>query len=176
MREKRSYMGAFLKPVLARRGVDRGKKKRVHAAGFSTIRLPSSSTESPVLRVSVTTDGCQSTLPTRSGHPRHSRTNRNIFVDKRHRLCYERQPCSPTGVSRERSLKRQRGRRFGSAAVERREARPLRISLRRGRDTEGGCRARSAVKWRHLLRGADLRPSASRRSAPVGFGSEFVDA
>jgi hypothetical protein len=86
--------------------------------------LPSSSTESPVLRVSVTTDGCQSTLPTRSGHPRHSRTNRNIFVDKRHRLCYERQPCSPTGVSRERSLKRQRGRRFGSAAVERREARP----------------------------------------------------
>ena len=31
-REKRSYTGAFLKPVLARRGVDRGKKKRVEAA------------------------------------------------------------------------------------------------------------------------------------------------
>ncbi|MGC2125556.1 MAG: excinuclease ABC subunit UvrA [Xanthobacteraceae bacterium] len=32
VREKRSYTGAFLKPVLARRGVDRGKKKRVEAA------------------------------------------------------------------------------------------------------------------------------------------------
>src|SRR6202034_2911680 len=31
-REKRSYTGAFLKPVLARRGVDRGKKRRVEAA------------------------------------------------------------------------------------------------------------------------------------------------
>jgi excinuclease ABC subunit A len=31
-REKRSYTGAFLKPVLARRGVERGKKKRVEAA------------------------------------------------------------------------------------------------------------------------------------------------
>ena len=31
VREKRSYTGAFLKPVLARRGVD-GKKKRVEAA------------------------------------------------------------------------------------------------------------------------------------------------
>jgi excinuclease ABC subunit A len=31
-REKRSYTGAFLKPVLARRGMDRGKKKRVEAA------------------------------------------------------------------------------------------------------------------------------------------------
>jgi excinuclease ABC subunit A len=31
-REKRSYTGAFLKPVLARRGVDRGRKKRVEAA------------------------------------------------------------------------------------------------------------------------------------------------
>src|SRR6202035_3437820 len=40
-----------------------------YAAGFlSTIRLPSSSTESPVLRASVTTDGCQSTLPA-SGPP-----------------------------------------------------------------------------------------------------------
>jgi len=32
VREKRSYTGTFLKPVLARRGVDRGKKKRVEAA------------------------------------------------------------------------------------------------------------------------------------------------
>jgi excinuclease ABC subunit A len=32
VREKRSYTGAFLKSVLARRGVDRGKKKRVEAA------------------------------------------------------------------------------------------------------------------------------------------------
>jgi excinuclease ABC subunit A len=32
VREKRSYTGAFLKPVLARRGVDRGRKKRVEAA------------------------------------------------------------------------------------------------------------------------------------------------
>ena len=32
VREKRSYTGAFLKPVLARRGVERGKKKRVEAA------------------------------------------------------------------------------------------------------------------------------------------------
>jgi excinuclease ABC subunit A len=32
VREKRSYTGAFLKPVLARRGIDRGKKKRVEAA------------------------------------------------------------------------------------------------------------------------------------------------
>jgi excinuclease ABC subunit A len=32
VREKRSYTGAFLKPVLARRGADRGKKKRVEAA------------------------------------------------------------------------------------------------------------------------------------------------
>jgi excinuclease ABC subunit A len=31
VREKRSYTGAFLKPVLARRGVG-GKKKRVEAA------------------------------------------------------------------------------------------------------------------------------------------------
>jgi excinuclease ABC subunit A len=31
VREKRSYTGAFLKPVLARRGAD-GKKKRVEAA------------------------------------------------------------------------------------------------------------------------------------------------
>jgi len=31
VREKRSYTGTFLKPVLARRGVD-GKKKRVEAA------------------------------------------------------------------------------------------------------------------------------------------------
>ena len=31
-REKRSYTGAFLKPVLARRGVERGRKKRVEAA------------------------------------------------------------------------------------------------------------------------------------------------
>jgi excinuclease ABC subunit A len=31
-REKRSYTGAFLKPGLARRGVDRGKKRRVEAA------------------------------------------------------------------------------------------------------------------------------------------------
>jgi excinuclease ABC subunit A len=35
VREKRSYTGAFLKPVLARRGVDRGKKKRVEAADLS---------------------------------------------------------------------------------------------------------------------------------------------
>jgi excinuclease ABC subunit A len=33
VREKRSYTGAFLKPVLARRGGERGKKKRVEAAG-----------------------------------------------------------------------------------------------------------------------------------------------
>ncbi len=32
VREKRSYTGAFLKPVLARRGGERGKKKRVEAA------------------------------------------------------------------------------------------------------------------------------------------------
>ena len=32
VREKRSYTGAFLKPVLARRGNERGKKKRVEAA------------------------------------------------------------------------------------------------------------------------------------------------
>jgi len=32
VRETRSYTGAFLKPVLARRGADRGKKKRVEAA------------------------------------------------------------------------------------------------------------------------------------------------
>ena len=32
VREKRSYTGAFLKTVLARRGVDRGKKKQVEAA------------------------------------------------------------------------------------------------------------------------------------------------
>jgi len=32
VREKRSYTGAFLKPVLARRTSDRGKKKRVEAA------------------------------------------------------------------------------------------------------------------------------------------------
>ena len=32
VRERRSYTGAFLKPVLARRGVDRGKKRRVEAA------------------------------------------------------------------------------------------------------------------------------------------------
>jgi hypothetical protein len=32
VREKRSYTGAFLKPVLARRSVDHGKKKRVEAA------------------------------------------------------------------------------------------------------------------------------------------------
>ena len=32
VREKRSYTGAFLKPVLARRGADRGKKKRIQAA------------------------------------------------------------------------------------------------------------------------------------------------
>jgi excinuclease ABC subunit A len=32
VREKRSYTGAFLKPVLARRSVERGKKKRVEAA------------------------------------------------------------------------------------------------------------------------------------------------
>ncbi len=32
VREKRSYTGAFLKPVLARRGDDRSKKKRVEAA------------------------------------------------------------------------------------------------------------------------------------------------
>jgi excinuclease ABC subunit A len=32
VREKRSYTGAFLKPVLARRAIDRGKKKRVEAA------------------------------------------------------------------------------------------------------------------------------------------------
>jgi excinuclease ABC subunit A len=32
VREKRSYTGTFLKPVLARRGADRGKKKRVEAA------------------------------------------------------------------------------------------------------------------------------------------------
>jgi excinuclease ABC subunit A len=32
VREKRSYTGAFLKPVLARRGIDRGKKKQVEAA------------------------------------------------------------------------------------------------------------------------------------------------
>jgi hypothetical protein len=29
VREKHSYTGAFLKPVLARRGGERGKKKRV---------------------------------------------------------------------------------------------------------------------------------------------------
>ena len=39
-----------------------------HAAGFSTIRLPSSSTERPVLRASASTEGCQSTLPA-SGPP-----------------------------------------------------------------------------------------------------------
>src|ERR1700678_3903877 len=39
-----------------------------YATDFSTIRLPSSSTESPVLRASVTTDACQSTLPA-SGPP-----------------------------------------------------------------------------------------------------------
>jgi hypothetical protein len=32
VREKRSYTGAFLKPALARRGADRGKKKRIEAA------------------------------------------------------------------------------------------------------------------------------------------------
>ena len=32
VREKRSYTGAFLKPVLARRGIDRGRKKRIEAA------------------------------------------------------------------------------------------------------------------------------------------------
>jgi excinuclease ABC subunit A len=32
VREKRSYTGAFLKPVLARQRVERGKKKRVEAA------------------------------------------------------------------------------------------------------------------------------------------------
>ncbi len=32
VREKKSYTGAFLKPALARRGADRGKKKRVEAA------------------------------------------------------------------------------------------------------------------------------------------------
>jgi excinuclease ABC subunit A len=32
VREKRSYTGTFLKPVLARRGADRGKKKRAEAA------------------------------------------------------------------------------------------------------------------------------------------------
>jgi excinuclease ABC subunit A len=32
VREKRSYTGAFLKPVLARRGGERGKKKRAEAA------------------------------------------------------------------------------------------------------------------------------------------------
>ena len=32
VREKRSYTGAFLKPVLARRSGERGKKKRVEAA------------------------------------------------------------------------------------------------------------------------------------------------
>jgi excinuclease ABC subunit A len=32
VREKRSYTGQFLKPVLARRGAERGKKKRVEAA------------------------------------------------------------------------------------------------------------------------------------------------
>src|SRR5882672_8949714 len=39
-----------------------------HSAASSTIRLPSSSTDSPVARASVTTDGCQSTLPA-SGPP-----------------------------------------------------------------------------------------------------------
>jgi hypothetical protein len=39
-----------------------------YAAGLSTIRLPSSSTGSPVLRAYATTDGCQSTLPA-SGPP-----------------------------------------------------------------------------------------------------------
>jgi len=32
VREKRSYTGAFLKPMLARHGGERGKKKRVEAA------------------------------------------------------------------------------------------------------------------------------------------------
>ena len=42
--------------------------KSRHAAGFSTIKLPSSSTDSPVPRTSPSSDGCQSTLPA-SGPP-----------------------------------------------------------------------------------------------------------
>jgi hypothetical protein len=48
---------------------------------------------------------------------------------------------------------------------------PLRISLRGGRDTEGGCRARSAGRWRHRPAWRGFRPSASRR-----YGSELVEA
>jgi hypothetical protein len=35
VREKRSYTGTFLKLVLARRGGERGKKKRVEVGGVS---------------------------------------------------------------------------------------------------------------------------------------------
>ena len=60
-----------LRPPRLRRGMQRARDRaRRHAAGFlrSTIRLPSSSTLSPVLRASASTDGCQSTLPA-SGPP-----------------------------------------------------------------------------------------------------------
>ncbi len=79
-------------------------------------------------------------------------------------------PCAATGVSRAipetaaRAAPRQKKAPRWSA---RRRA-PLRISLRRRRDAEGGCRARSAE-------GGDadcvarIPPCASRRSAPVAF-------
>jgi hypothetical protein len=42
--------------------------KQPHAAGFSMIKFPSSSTLSPVFLASSSTEGCQSTLPA-SGPP-----------------------------------------------------------------------------------------------------------
>ena len=84
-------------------------------------------------------------------------------------------PCTATGVSRDDPDSDSKGgaEQKEGAAVERREARPLRISLRRGRDAEGGCRARSAEGGDADCVARNL-PSASRRSAPVVLGEQFV--
>jgi hypothetical protein len=54
--------------TLSERSSTRFYRLQPHAAGFSIIKFPSSSTLSPVFLASCSTEGCQSTLPA-SGPP-----------------------------------------------------------------------------------------------------------
>ena len=84
-------------------------------------------------------------------------------------------PCAATGVSRDDPTTAARAAPSQKKAPRWSAGRraPLRISLRRGRDAEGGCRARSAEGGDADCVARNL-PSASRRSAPVAFGEQFV--